>query len=321
MIKEKPIVSIIIISYNNFKYIFDTIDSIFIQTYPEIELVFADDGSNYFDKQEIELYITKNNKGNIKKITFLLNPINEGTVRNINHAIDGSHGEMLFIIAADDIYDHENVISRMVERCLLEDLDLCFADFLACDEALKIIPDRSLEYRKQQVPVIIRSSQKKMNYLIWRKNVSLIATQATCYSRKFFNKYGSFDTNYRLVEDQPMLNRIINSKAKYDYEPIVAIRHRVSTGISSLKRNASDSYCQYLVDLLRFFSVDLWKQRNDIGSLHILMRKRFIEFRLAYIDCMKMNVSPIIQIFRFADAIIYYGIFNMPKLFRYIIKK
>ena len=44
-IKKKPLVSVIVINYNNSKYIFKSLNSIINQDYQNLEIVFVDDQS------------------------------------------------------------------------------------------------------------------------------------------------------------------------------------------------------------------------------------------------------------------------------------
>lgn len=43
---KTDIVSIIVVSFNSSKYIYDALNSVLIQTYPLIELIVADDNSS-----------------------------------------------------------------------------------------------------------------------------------------------------------------------------------------------------------------------------------------------------------------------------------
>ena len=65
---KNPLISIIIVSYNNYKYIYNAIDSVLSQDYPNIELIISNDASPDFDKIAIEKYLKKNSKKNIKNI-------------------------------------------------------------------------------------------------------------------------------------------------------------------------------------------------------------------------------------------------------------
>lgn len=102
MANNKPLVTIGVLAYNSANTILDTLDSIALQTYDNIELIICNDGSTdntlivvknwlkehapYFDKAKI---VTVNQ--------------NTGTPSNCNRLLKHSKGEWLKMIAADDI--------------------------------------------------------------------------------------------------------------------------------------------------------------------------------------------------------------------------
>ena len=92
MIKRR--ISVIILSYKNLPGIYDSLDSILVQDYPDIELIFSDDGTPEFDKEEDKLrdYLNKKNKGNITSVIFNGLKVNQGTVKNINSALEKASG-------------------------------------------------------------------------------------------------------------------------------------------------------------------------------------------------------------------------------------
>ena len=67
---KKKVFSIIVLNYNNFELLFQMIDSIYNQTYENIELIIMDDASNYFDKDKILEYV--GNKEKKIKIKIIL---------------------------------------------------------------------------------------------------------------------------------------------------------------------------------------------------------------------------------------------------------
>ena len=68
---NNELISIIILSHKNLQYIKQTINSVLIQDYNNLELIIADDGSYNFDNKKYENYINDKNKGNIKKSLYI----------------------------------------------------------------------------------------------------------------------------------------------------------------------------------------------------------------------------------------------------------
>ncbi|MDE6302519.1 MAG: glycosyltransferase [Clostridia bacterium] len=70
--KDFP-VSVLLISYDNFKYIFEALDSIFRQTYSNIQLIISDDASSDFDVKKLNKYLKNHRTPNISEIIVNVN--------------------------------------------------------------------------------------------------------------------------------------------------------------------------------------------------------------------------------------------------------
>lgn len=92
-----PKVSVIITCYNKAKYIAESINSVFNQTYADIELVIFNDGSTDNSANLINEIIK--DKHNIK---FINNIENKGVIYARNTAIEASSGEYILPLDADD---------------------------------------------------------------------------------------------------------------------------------------------------------------------------------------------------------------------------
>ena len=57
--EKKPLVSCITTTYKKFDYLYQTLDSVFMQDYPNIEIIIGDDGSPDFPEKKIWKYIKK----------------------------------------------------------------------------------------------------------------------------------------------------------------------------------------------------------------------------------------------------------------------
>jgi len=101
--KNQPLVSIILLYYNQPEYVKTALDSIMNQTYSNIELIFADDASEKINLTEIKKYINNTKKENIVNVKYCVNEKNVGTVRNINNALKYCNGKYIKFFAADEL--------------------------------------------------------------------------------------------------------------------------------------------------------------------------------------------------------------------------
>jgi glycosyltransferase involved in cell wall biosynthesis len=98
MITNKPLVSVLMTSYNREKYITESIDSVLASTYSNWELIILDDGSadNTFN-------IAQNYALKDSRIKAYRNRVNLGQFKNRNEIVKYSNGEYLKYLDSDDL--------------------------------------------------------------------------------------------------------------------------------------------------------------------------------------------------------------------------
>ena len=103
-----PKVSVIIAAYNGEKYISDAIESVFNQTYKNIEVIVVDDGSTDSTAERIKQYLSR--------VKYLYQD-NAGVANARNSGIQNSQGEFIAFLDHDDIWLPEK-IERQVDYFL-----------------------------------------------------------------------------------------------------------------------------------------------------------------------------------------------------------
>lgn len=93
--------SFIIISYNQEKYIIDTLNGVLNQTLQPDEVIIADDGSVDRTQNLITEFINRNNLNDTWKTIF--SDTNNGITHNLKNAFDHATGDILILNAGDDI--------------------------------------------------------------------------------------------------------------------------------------------------------------------------------------------------------------------------
>ena len=108
---SQPLVSVIVLTYKKFDNIEENLSSILEQDYSNMEIIIQDDGSPNFPLQRIEDFFMAHNIS-VYKIEH--NEINLGTVRNYNHAMDISNGEIIIPLSQDDRFYDSHCVSDIV---------------------------------------------------------------------------------------------------------------------------------------------------------------------------------------------------------------
>lgn len=99
MNNNSPLISIALCTYNGAVFIREQLDSIFNQTYPNLELVIIDDHSTDDTVDILRSYQTK-----FQNITLYVNDANLGVNKSFSKAINLCNGEFIAISDQDDIW-------------------------------------------------------------------------------------------------------------------------------------------------------------------------------------------------------------------------
>ncbi len=101
----KPLVSVLIVNYNNSSYINKCINSLNSQTYNNLEIIFFDDNSSDNSIDTIKKFSNINIIENKVQTQF-------GSLNQLNafkRAIKKSKGDLIFLLDSDDYFDKEKV--------------------------------------------------------------------------------------------------------------------------------------------------------------------------------------------------------------------
>ena len=127
--KTLPLVSIVLATYNGEKFLIEQLDSLFKQTYSNIELVVVDDASS--DNTLNILYEYSSRYSNMKLFS---NEINLGFIKNFEKGCSLSKGEFISPCDQDDVW-HIDKVKLMVEA--IGDYPLIYCDSYICNEQLE----------------------------------------------------------------------------------------------------------------------------------------------------------------------------------------
>lgn len=251
------LVSIIILSYKNLLYIKETIDSILIQTYRNIELIIADDGTVGFNPLIYQNYIKANNRGNIKNIKVYSNEKNVGIVKNINEAIKASNGKYIKAIAADDKLYSEEVIEVLVDCMQKQKVDIVSSNMLFCDDEMNVLKEMNDSIPLNKAIKDSDGDTKKIFRLLSIQND--IPAPTIIINRDLFKKYGYYDEDYRLLEDWPMWLRLARNNVGIYYKDIISVKYRYGVGVSNTPNPI------YSKDIIKCYEKEILPYKKQLG--------------------------------------------------------
>ena len=116
MKKQNPLVSILVINYNNSKFINDCIKSLKSQTYKKIEIIFFDDNSRDNSLEVIKRF--KNIKVIKNKTQTKYGSFNQ--INGLKKSLNRSSGKILLLLDSDDFFIKNKVnevVNFFLDNC------------------------------------------------------------------------------------------------------------------------------------------------------------------------------------------------------------
>ncbi len=251
----KPLVTVIVLCYRNFRYVYQALNSVFAQDYPNIELIVSDDGSANFPEQKLRKYIEQHKSDRITSWRVNRNETNLGTVKHLNVVAKMAKGDYFMSLSADDMIDHPQVVSTYVQKLSSRpDADILMAQIAMYDERMKQIQYYFVQPHIREILLNRQKTDDLYNELVQHPYLPSVGT---FFAHSFFEKYGYFDEQYDLVEDWSLHLKIARQHIPIVYSDFVAVRHRsggVSHGNSEGTRRV---YARYQKDLQRTYQQEI----------------------------------------------------------------
>jgi len=199
-------VSIITSCFNSEKTIEDTIQSVLLQTYPNIEYIIIDGKSK--DKT---LEIVNNHKDKITKVT---SEEDNGIYDALNKGINLATGDIIGFLHSDDIFAHSNVIENIVEMFQETETSAVYAD---------------LHYVSRENTNKIIRNWKSGEYKYGMFLNGWMPPHPTVYIKKdVYNQFGTFNLDFKTAADYELMLRFFHKhKVKLTYLNEVTIKMRV----------------------------------------------------------------------------------------------
>lgn len=319
--KNNPLMSVIIISYNNAHYLHYAVKSVLKQSYNNIELTISDDASvgctvdniayefcwavanwiyekktnfikdidkswkkDKYDEHEekecaerlleewkkkaqgsyeqVAFKVVKDYFPNIRKLTFLRNKENLGTVKHLKSLKKNANGKYLMFLAADDKLHDSEVVSDMVAyfETLPEDAYVLTSQCGMYDENLEKLNYYAVNDELKEI--ITKSTP--MELFAELTDWCIIPAAGTIYKKKAFEVYGDLDERYHLIEDWTYFLKLTRAGGKIYFYDRLTYMHR-DGGIShGNNTGGSLAYKYYLEDSILLTQQEIFPYLNQL---------------------------------------------------------
>src|SRR4051794_38555205 len=135
---SKPLVSEIVLCYNQARFVVEALESVRGQTYAPTELIIIDDCSTDDSVATIEDWIRKTGVN----CTFIRHSQNLGLCKSLNDALAVTRGKYISLVAADDLWLPDK-IAQQVEQMEAgpERVGVLYSDAFQIEEDGKPLPE------------------------------------------------------------------------------------------------------------------------------------------------------------------------------------
>lgn len=273
---SKPLVTLILICYEQEKYVAEAIDSCLMQDYENLEVILSDDGSK--DKTfEIIKEKSKKYEG-IHKVIINRNDSNMGLAEHLNKLYSLANGEYIVHAAGDDICFPEKV-NKLVKPMLSNDniMGVC-SSITEIDLDGKVLKIR--EHKEHH-------KLNDIEYIL--ENSSSVVSQSHAFRRIIFTYFGGILSEVSNEGKVLALREALLGKIAYVDEPLTY--YRIGSGIST--QNPDDvnkltisepiKVAHWNYSFIKQASVDILKLDKQSEEIYSLINNRLSYLESVYL--------------------------------------
>lgn len=224
-------ISIITATFNSAATVRDTFDSVLSQSFQDYEYIVIDGNSKDETVSIIKEYCEKFSG----KMHWISEP-DKGIYDAMNKGISLASGDVVGILNSDDFYSSNDILQKVFQAFTDKNIDAVYGDihYVNADNLHK-----NVRYYSSK------------SFRRWKMRFGYMPAHPSFYCKKtIYDKYGKFDTTFKIASDFECLLRFIfvgEIKTKYLEEDFVTMRTggASSSGIISHKQILKDHLTAY----------------------------------------------------------------------------
>jgi len=203
---ERPLISVVIPTWNSAGYLPATLDSVLAQTWPQVEIIIVDDGSTDDTETVLAPYADR--------VVYVWQENWGGPSRPRNAAIARSTGQYIAFFDSDDLMDPEKLAAAAAVLQAHPEVDFTFSNFREIDETGAVLtPDFLAPYTNfrrittfhQGGDLGLLSGREAYTELL---AANFVGTSSVVCRREVFDRVGPFDETMLNADDVDMWRRV-----------------------------------------------------------------------------------------------------------------
>lgn len=272
---NNELLTIVVASYNADKYIYETLESCINQTYQNIQIIIADDGSQDSSVEIIKKWC-KDKKESHPLIECILveNTKNSGITKNFNSALKYVKGSWVKCLGSDDLL-LPDAINKFVQKLSnynnYREVGAVFTLFETFGTKITNAQRFPLGWTKR-VAQMSPSWFKRQLISIHFNNVA----PGAFINKRFLDE---FDESYRLLEDLPFWIKLVNRNIPTLFFPYISVKYRIhasqaTSSVSSVKKMLQEDL--QLVNKKRYIDKYYLGYLHNKYNLHCDIRHDYV---------------------------------------------
>ncbi len=195
-------ISIITATFNSAATVRDTIESVLRQTYTGYEYIIKDGGS-----EDDTLVICHEYEAKFDGRMKIISAPDEGIYDAMNKGIEAATGDVIGLLNSDDFYTSNDVLQAVVDTFDADDsIDAVYGD-------IHFVKDEDLTKR-------VRYYSSELFHRKWMRFGFMPAHPSFYCKKACYEKYGFFDTSFKISADfENLLRLIFIGRIKTQYIP------------------------------------------------------------------------------------------------------
>lgn len=225
---KKPLVSIIVPSFNYGHYIGDTLRSVIAQTYPRWECVVVDDGSTDQTKDIVSAF------SNLDPRVRYIRTDNRGPAAARNSGVRNTIGAYVHFLDADDLIDREKLARQIEFLEVRPEVDIVYGDvrfFGAVESHGPILIEGLVGVQSGRI------SGQGTAFLLALVQTNVFVCNAALVRRTVFDAVREFDETLTAMEDFDFWIRCAANGREFQFADITGTVAYVRLHASSSTRN------------------------------------------------------------------------------------
>ncbi len=292
---EKPLVSVIIPTYNRADLLGRAIQSALDQTYQKIEIIIVDDASNDNTEEIVRKFHNKN-------VVYIRHNCNKGGGAARNAGIIASNGEYIAFLDDDDEWLNDK-LEKQIEtiKTLSSEWGGIYCGFYR------------ITGKKSKAVEVFKNGNLKTEVL--REKLDIGSSSTLLFIKKIILEIGLFDETFERNQDFELLIRFFRKYKLFSLkEPLVKIYTR-NYNIPNGEMMAKVKY-KYLSK----YNTDIYEYGLDIGNEIVAIQWLGVAFIFAKERKIAQNIHYIRKSIKYKILPLREYLYNLILIFKYSIK-